>query len=157
MLELSSYWQLGELIHINLLPSLDVGDFLLQQKRQHPKQLIRTVLAPFFAKKLLLALETHFWQSYQDIELANIKDATLKDIGTSLNDWQLKPSGTEGYRTAEVTLGGVDTKDICSQSMQSKRQPNLYFIGEVLDVTGQLGGYNFHWAWASAFACANSL
>lgn len=157
MLQLSNYWQIGEPIGINLLPHIDIGTLLTQHKRQHPKQFIRTVLAPYFSKKLLLALQTHFWQAHQDSELANIKDQTLIKLGNTLNHWQIKPSGTEGYRTAEVTIGGVDTKNICSQSMQSKLCANLYFIGEVLDVTGQLGGYNFHWAWASAFACASAL
>lgn len=157
MLQLSNYWQIGEPIGIDLLPHIDIGTLLTQHKRQHPKQFIRTVLAPYFSKKLLLTLQTHFWQTHQDNELANIKDQTLIKLGNTLNHWQIKPSGTEGYRTAEVTLGGVDSKDICSQSMQSKLCANLYFIGEVLDVTGQLGGYNFHWAWASAFACASSL
>ena len=157
MLQLSNYWQQGEYIHINLLPHLSIGELLIKHKQQHPKQLIRTSLSPYFAKKLLNALESHFWQAYKDTELANIKDKALLALGKQLNDWQLKPSGTEGYRVAEVTLGGVNTQDISSQTFESKLQPNLYFIGEVLDVTGHLGGYNFYWAWASAFACANAL
>ena len=98
-----------------------------------------------------------FWQAYQNIELANLKDETMHHIGQQLNAWHLKPSGTEGYRVAEVTLGGVDTHDISGKTMESRRQPNLYFIGEVLDVAGQLGGYNFTWAWASGYACAQSI
>ncbi|WP_066804030.1 NAD(P)/FAD-dependent oxidoreductase [Moraxella oblonga] len=157
ILQLSNYWQLGENIHINLLPTLNIGDFLIQYKKSNPKKLIRTALTPYFAKKLLTALESHFWEKHKDTELANIKDKTLSKIGENLNNWQIKPSGTEGYRTAEVTRGGVSTDDVSSKTFESKHCQNLYFIGEVLDVAGWLGGYNFHWAWASGFACANAL
>ncbi len=102
-------------------------------------------------KKLVNTLQNLIFDKFSDIELANIKDETLQNIGKTLNAWQLKPSGTEGYRTAEITRGGVDTSHISSKTMQSQLQPNLYFIGEVLDVTGWLGGYNFQWAWASGF------
>ena len=102
-------------------------------------------------KKLLAALQTHLWDDIKDTELANIKDERLAELGASLNGWRLKPSGTEGYRTAEVTRGGVTTDEVSSKTMQSNLQDGLYFIGEVLDVTGWLGGYNFQWAWASGF------
>lgn len=157
MLQLSNYWQLGESISINLLPTLNVSEHLLACKKKHPKTLIRTQLTPHFPKKLLSALEQYFWHDVQEIELANIKDDRLKQLGNDLNAWTLKPSGTEGYRVAEVTRGGVDTKDVSGKTMQSKLCPNLYFIGEVLDVTGWLGGYNFAWAWASAYACAKHI
>lgn len=157
ILQLSNYWQLGEPIFINLLPSLDIARHLLDKKRTQPKALIRTLLAPFFAKKLLIALESHFWATVKDIEIANIKDDELTQLGNALNAWQIKPSGTEGYRVAEVTRGGVDTKDVSGKTMESRLKPNLYFIGEVLDVTGWLGGYNFAWAWASGHACAQSI
>lgn len=157
MLQLSNYWQLGDFIHINLLPNINAGNLLLCHKQKHPKQHIRTALQPYFPKKLLAVLEMHFWQDYQHSELANIKDKELISIGSSLNNWQIKPSGTEGYRVAEVTLGGVDTNEISSKTFESKLCSNLYFIGEVLDVTGQLGGYNFHWAWASGYACAMAV
>ncbi|MDO5050319.1 MAG: NAD(P)/FAD-dependent oxidoreductase [Moraxella equi] len=157
MLQLSNYWQIGEYIHINLLPHINAGELLIKHKHTHPKQHIRTALQPYFAKKLLLALESHFWQQHKDSELANIKDKELITLGNALNDWQIKPSGTEGYRVAEVTLGGVDTRDVSSKTFESKLCDGLYFIGEVLDVTGQLGGYNFHWAWASGFACAMAV
>ena len=153
MLQLSNYWQLGEHIHINLLPNLQAAQWLLTQKRQHPKQLLRSVLAEYFPKKLLLALQQHLWDTLKNTELANIKDEQLTRIGDTLNDWALKPSGTEGYRTAEVTRGGVNTDEVSSKTFESRLQNNLYFIGEVLDVTGWLGGYNFQWAWASGFAC----
>ncbi|MGP4715916.1 aminoacetone oxidase family FAD-binding enzyme [Psychrobacter sp. T6-6] len=155
MLQLSNYWQTGETISINLLPDVNVTDILLARKQSHPRQLIRTVLAETtnnaLPKKLLAALQTHLWDDIKDTELANIKDERLDDLGATLNGWQLKPSGTEGYRTAEVTRGGVKTDEVSSKTMQSNLQEGLYFIGEVLDVTGWLGGYNFQWAWASGF------
>lgn len=157
MLQLSNYWQVGESIHVNLLPHLNASDHLCQYKRQHPKQKIKTALADHFAKNLLSALQELLWAEYQNTELANIRDELLQKIGHTLNNWMLKPSGTEGYRTAEVTLGGVDTCNISSKTMQSKLQANLYFVGEVLDVTGWLGGYNFQWAWASGHACGQAV
>lgn len=157
MLQLSNYWHTGESININLLPEVDVTDILLARKKSHPRQLIRTVLAEntdnALPKKLLAALQAHLWDDIKDTELANIKDERLMELGATLNGWQLKPSGTEGYRTAEVTRGGVKTDEVSSKTMQSNMQEGLYFIGEVLDVTGWLGGYNFQWAWASGFVC----
>lgn len=157
MLQLSNYWQTGEPISINLLPEIDTTALLIAHKKSHPKQLIRTVLAENtnngLPKKLLAALQTSLWEDIKDIELANIKDERLSELGATINGWQLKPSGTEGYRTAEVTRGGVKTDEVSSKTMQSNYQDGLYFIGEVLDVTGWLGGYNFQWAWASGFVC----
>ena len=157
MLQLSNYWQTGELITIDLLPDIDITALLLNYKSTHPKQLIRTVLADntdnALPKKLLTALQTLLWDDIKEVELANIKDERLSDIGATINGWQLKPSGTEGYRTAEVTRGGVKTDEVSSKTMQSNYHDGLYFIGEVLDVTGWLGGYNFQWAWASGFVC----
>jgi len=153
MLQLSNYWQVGEAIHINLVPNVDISDLLINAKANHPKQLIRSVLTEYFPKKLLLALQDLHWSEFKDKELANIKDENLIAIGDKINNWTIKPSGTEGYRTAEVTRGGVNTDQVSSKTFESKLQPNLYFIGEVLDVTGWLGGYNFQWAWASGKAC----
>lgn len=153
MLQLSNYWQVGEAIHINLVPNVDISDLLLEAKANHPKQLIRSVLTEYFPKKLLLALQDLHWSEFKDKELANIKDENLIAIGDKINNCTMKPSGTEGYRTAEVTRGGVNTDQVSSKTFESKLQPNLYFIGEVLDVTGWLGGYNFQWAWASGKAC----
>lgn len=153
MLQLSNYWQVGEAIHINLVPNVDISDLLIEAKANHPKQLIRSVLTEYFPKKLLLALQDLHWSEFKDKELANIKDENLIAIGDKINNWTIKPSGTEGYRTAEVTRGGVNTDQVSSKTFESKLQPNLYFIGEVLDVTGWLGGYNFQWAWASGKAC----
>lgn len=157
MLQLSNYWHIGETISINLLPDSDVTALFIAHKKSHPKQLIRTVLADYtdnaLPKKLLTALQTHLWEDIKNTELANIKDERLTELGATLNGWQLKPSGTEGYRTAEVTRGGIKTDEVSSKTMQSNYQDGLYFIGEVLDVTGWLGGYNFQWAWASGFVC----
>ncbi|MGM8885016.1 NAD(P)/FAD-dependent oxidoreductase [Psychrobacter sp. 1U2] len=157
MLQLSNYWHTGETIEINLLPDFDITALLLTHKSSHPKQLIRTVLSDntdhALPKKLLVALQSTLWEDVKDTELANIKDERLTKIGQAINGWQLKPSGTEGYRTAEVTRGGINTDEVSSKTMESKLQEGLYFIGEVLDVTGWLGGYNFQWAWASGFVC----
>ena len=157
MLQLSNYWQTGETIEINLLPDIDITALLLAHKKAHPKQLIRTVLSDntdnALPKKLLTTLQSLLWDDIKTIELANIKDERLAKLGAIINGWRLKPSGTEGYRTAEVTRGGIDTDEVSSKTMQSKKQDGLYFIGEVLDVTGWLGGYNFQWAWASGFVC----
>lgn len=157
ILQISNYWQVGSYIYVDLLPTLDVQDYLICHKKSHPKQKIRTILAPLFPKKLLSALEGYFWDDLKDEKIANIKDETLHRLAKNLKCWALKPSGTEGYRVAEVTLGGVDTQSIDGKSFESRHQRGLYFIGEVLDVTGHLGGYNFHWAWASAYACAMAI
>lgn len=157
MLQLSNYWQTGETIEIDLLPDINITALLLDHKKSHPKQLVRTVLADntdnALPKKLLTTLQTTLWDDIKAVELANIKDVRLSEIGATINGWQLKPSGTEGYRTAEVTRGGIITDEVSSKTMQSNFQDGLYFIGEVLDVTGWLGGYNFQWAWASGFVC----
>src|SRR5690606_11844689 len=139
-LQLSNYWHVGETITINLLPEIDITALLLTHKKSHPRQLIRTVLADntnnALPKKLLAALQTHLWDDIKDTELANIKDERLIELGRTLNGWHQKPSGTEGYRTAEVTRGDITTDQVSSKTMQSKYQDGLYFIGEVLDVTG---------------------
>lgn len=151
-LQLSNYWQLGETVEVNLLPQLDMGIWLKEQKQQHPKSLLRTQLTPLLSKNLVLELQTLHWPNYAETPLAEIPDSVLLTIANALQAWQLKPSGTEGYRTAEVTLGGVDTRELSSKTMESKKQQGLYFIGEVMDVTGWLGGFNFQWAWSSGAA-----
>lgn len=163
-LQLSNYWQLGESIYLNLLPNVDVATSLLKAKQQNPRALVMTIIAQLSAqqnkalpKKLLGVLQTLLFDDIAKQTLANIKDDRLIQLGQSLNAWQLKPAGSEGYRTAEVTKGGIDTQDVSSKTLESQLMPNLYFIGEVLDVTGWLGGYNFQWAWASAFACAKAI
>lgn len=157
MLQISNYWQPSETFWVDLAPQVDLADWLLAQKQHKPKSLIRSVLNEHFPKNVVLALQTRLWQPLAEKPLADIANQHLQDLGSQLNHWQLKPAGTEGYRTAEVTLGGINVQDISSKTMQSKRQPKLYFIGEVLDVTGWLGGYNFQWAWSSAYVCAESI
>lgn len=157
ILQLSNYWTQGESIYLNLLPKIDASDLLINHKKAHPKQKIARVFESFFTKKLLSMLAQTHWQGLSDTPLGDIKDKTLADIGQNLNAWQIKPAGSEGYRVAEVTKGGVDTRQISSKTMESTLVPDLYFIGEVLDVTGHLGGYNFQWAWSSANACAVAI
>lgn len=152
MLQISNYWQPGDELHINLLPELDTDACLLTAKSKQPKILLRTWLAQYLAKSLVLELQQLWWPASSEKSLAEFSDKQLIQISTHLNNWRLKPSATEGYRTAEVTLGGVDTNAISSKTMQAKDQAGLYFIGEVVDVTGHLGGFNFQWAWSSGYS-----
>ncbi len=152
-LQISNYWQPGDELRINLLPEMDASIWLLTAKQQQGKSLLKTVLQQQLAKSLVQELQTLWWLDKAETPLAEFSDKQLSAIGASINDWCVKPSATEGYRTAEVTLGGVDTDDISSKTMEAKQQPGLYFVGEVLDVTGQLGGFNFQWAWSSGY-CA---
>ncbi len=152
ILQVSSFWQPGESIQINLLPQLDAQEHLLQAKAKQPKALLRTVLAEWLPRALALELQGLWWPEQADICLGELRDDMLRSTGEQLNNWVLKPAATEGYRTAEVTLGGIDTDELSSRTMESKQHPGLYCIGEVVDVTGHLGGFNFQWAWASAHA-----
>lgn len=150
MLQISSYWQAGKTVCINLLPDLDVRTWLQEQQGLRGKQHLRTVLADILPKRLVL----HWCEQYMpDKPLQALSETDLNEVVLHLQSWQLKPAGTEGYRTAEVTLGGVDTACLSSKTMQARDVQGLYFIGEVVDVTGHLGGFNFQWAWASAY-CA---
>jgi len=155
-LQLSSYWSPGETINASLLPDHNVMKFLLNWKKQHPKTLLRTQLDQLLPRKLVLELEKLWWPELAETALAEWPHIWLEAIAQKLESWVLKPAGTEGYRTAEVTLGGVDTRDLSSKSMESTT-PGLFFIGEVLDVTGHLGGFNFQWAWSSAYAAGQSV
>ncbi|MGS4820362.1 NAD(P)/FAD-dependent oxidoreductase [Raoultella terrigena] len=155
VLQISSYWQSGEFVSINLLPDCSLDDFLSQQRAEHPNQSLKNTLAMQLPKRLVECLQ----------QLGQIPDVTLKQLNLreqealveTLTAWRVQPNGTEGYRTAEVTLGGVDTNELSSRTMEARKVPGLYFIGEVMDVTGWLGGYNFQWAWSSAWACAQAL
>ena len=153
VLQISSFWREGQPVRINLAPGTDLPTLLLRAKSSS-KKLIANELASLVPSRLADA-----WVSEDPALQRPIVDATdkaLQTLAQRLADWQLTPNGSEGYRKAEVTVGGVDTRDLSSQTMESK-QPGLYFIGEVVDVTGWLGGYNFQWAWASGFACAQAL
>jgi predicted Rossmann fold flavoprotein len=153
VLQISSFWREGQPVRVNLAPGVDLTQLLLRAKA-HSKKLISNELGSLVPGRLADA-----WVSTDSALQKPISEATdkaLLGLASRLADWQLVPNGSEGYRKAEVTTGGVDTRDLSSQSMESK-QPGLYFIGEVVDVTGWLGGYNFQWAWASAHACAEAL
>ena len=113
---------------------------------------MRTLLGELLPKAFVLEIQEVWWKNIEEKPLVEISDKILKELGNKINRWFLKPSATEGYRTAEVTIGGVDTSNISSKTMEVKNQPGLYFIGEVLDISGHLGGYNFQWAWASGYA-----
>ena len=154
-LQLSSYWQPGQFISVNLLPGQDALELLLGYKQSNPKSLLRNLISPLLSKGLTQSLQSRYWPQYAETPIAEIANATLESLASHLSNWQLKPSGTEGYRTAEVTLCGVNTDHISSKTMECKTQPDLYFVGEVLDVTGHLGGYNFQWAWASGYAAGS--
>ncbi len=151
-LQASSYWSPGENITLNLLPLMDAKELLLNAKTNQSKALLRTTLAEHLPRALVLELQALFWPDAADRRVAEIPDTELREIAGTLQAWTLKPASTEGYRTAEVTLGGIDTNELSSQTMECKRQPGLYCIGEVVDVAGHLGGFNFQWAWASAQA-----
>ena len=151
-LQLSSYWEPGQVISINLLPDQDALSLLLGYKESNPKSLLRNLIAPLLSKGFTQSLQARYWPQYAETPIAEIANSKLENLASHLSNWKLKPSGTEGYRTAEVTLCGVNTDNISSKTMECKSQPGLYFVGEVLDVTGHLGGYNFQWAWASGYA-----
>lgn len=149
VLQISSYWQEGKSISVNLSPEADVFEALRQARQENPKQDLKTALGGLLPNRLADELSQAFALKGR---LADQSDKVLRRAAEQLNRWQLTPVGTEGYRTAEVTLGGVDTKELSSKTMESTKVPGLYFIGEVVDVTGHLGGFNFQWAWASGHA-----
>jgi predicted Rossmann fold flavoprotein len=151
ILQISSFWQPGDTVHIDLLPHIDLPEWLAEQQRERPNSELKTLLAELFTKKMATLLVDN-WFTNKPIK--QYTPGELKAIAEQLADWQLVPAGTEGYRTAEVTLGGVDTREVSSKTMESLKSPGLYFVGEVLDVTGHLGGFNFQWAWASGYAAA---
>jgi predicted Rossmann fold flavoprotein len=151
-LQISNYWLPGNELSINLLPDINAAEYLLSSKQQQGKTLLRTLLIQQLAKPLIKELQNLWWPDSIDKPLAEFTDKKLIMIGEKINHWEIKPSSTEGYRTAEVTLGGVDTDAISSKTMGAKQQEGLYFIGEVVDVSGQLGGFNFQWAWSSGYS-----
>ncbi len=155
VLQLSNYWKPGDDIQINLLPDHDAASLFLEAKTRQPKALVRTVLSEVLPRALVLELQERYWQALADIPLAELSDDRLHQVAKQIHSWVLKPAATEGYRTAEVTLGGIDTDELSSKTMECKQQPGLYCIGEVVDVTGHLGGFNFQWAWASAQAAGH--
>jgi predicted Rossmann fold flavoprotein len=151
-LQSSSYWIPGSDLEIDLFPNDDLQVILLAAKVSHGKALLRTVLGDHLPNSLVSELQQLFWSGLSDRPLIDISDRKIHEIASNLKSWKVRPSGTEGYRTAEVTLGGIDTNELSSKTMESRRVPGLYCIGEVVDVTGHLGGFNFQWAWASGHA-----
>jgi predicted Rossmann fold flavoprotein len=151
ILQISSFWNPGDAVVIDLLPDHDALAWLQTQQSARPDSELKTVLAEVFTKKMAALLAERWFVSKP---MKQHTPAELRTIADQLSTWTVVPAGTEGYRTAEVTLGGVDTHEVSSKTMESRKSPGLYFIGEVLDVTGWLGGYNFQWAWASGHAAA---
>ncbi|SQD79318.1 BaiN/RdsA family NAD(P)/FAD-dependent oxidoreductase [Moritella yayanosii] len=151
VLQVSSYWNAGEAITINLLPDTEITEILAGMTESSPNQALKTALARVLPKRLV---EIFYADGLlPECTLKQLQHKDLHDISTLLHNWQVKPNGTEGYRTAEVTLGGVDTDELSSKTMEAKKVSGLYFIGEVMDVSGWLGGYNFQWAWSSGWSC----
>jgi predicted Rossmann fold flavoprotein len=151
ILQISSFWHPGDAVEINLLPDHDAREWLQGQQAARPDSELKTVLGEVFTRKMATLLADHWFASKP---MKQYTPAELRDIADRLGAWKVVPAGTEGYRTAEVTLGGVDTREVSSKTMESLKSPGLYFIGEVLDVSGHLGGFNFQWAWASGHAAA---
>lgn len=167
VLQISSYWQAGNTITIDLLPDIDLAHVLRETQHERPKLSLKKFMAQWLTQKmseqlvdfLLADLCDHSSaepapKTLSELTLSQLNAEQMDYIAKCFNAWQLVPSGTEGYRTAEVTLGGIDTDEVSSKTMMAKKQQGLYFIGEVLDVSGHLGGFNFQWAWASGWAAA---
>ena len=154
ILQISSYWQNGETIIINLLPEINAFTMLRSAKQSQPQKQLKSIIAEYLPKRLV---ETFLSSTLAERKMATITHQQLEKIAKSLNAWSEKPNGTEGYRTAEVTLGGIDCDAISSKTMAALNFPGLFFIGEVLDVTGWLGGYNFQWAWSSGWAAGQEV
>ena len=150
MLQISSYWHPGDTLHIDLQPAMSAAEYLTAAQQDTPDAQLSTVLSKFYPKRLAQTfVDTRQWSNEP---VKRLTHSQIAEIDNTLSDWQVTPNGTEGYRTAEVTLGGVDTDELSSKTMMSKKAEGLFFIGEVVDVTGWLGGYNFQWAWSSAWA-----
>ena len=154
ILQISSFWKHGKEITINLLPENNVNEILKTRRINTPKQSVSNILSDYLPNRLALAI-CHKLKIIDKI--ADTSNDNINKIAQSINKWTIIPTGTEGYKTAEVTLGGVDTKEISSSTMECKKQPGLYFIGEVLDVTGHLGGHNFQWAWSSGYLAGQNV
>lgn len=153
ILQISSYWREAETISVNLNPEQDAFELLKAAKDESPKQAVHNVLSRMLPNRLAQFITARHGL---DRPIGETGDKALRKLATDVNQWQIAPQGSEGYRTAEVTLGGVDTRELSSQTMESKKAPGLYFIGEVVDVTGHLGGFNFQWAWSSGW-CAGQV
>lgn len=154
ILQISSFWREGGVVFINLLPDLDAERWLIKERASSPKVYLSALLKKHFPNRLVDYLSKHW---FSDQKIGSLTHAEVGDIAKRLNSWPFKPGGSEGYRTAEVTLGGISTNEVSSKTFAVTKVPGLYAIGEALDVAGWLGGYNFQWAWASAYSCAMHL
>jgi predicted Rossmann fold flavoprotein len=154
ILQISSYWREGKAVTINLLPTIDAYEQLVQMRTQRGSIDIAIILSTFLPKRFAHYFCDAYGYSGRVGEYSNKR---LQELASLLHNWSILPNGTEGYRTAEVTLGGVDTCELSSKTLEAKKVPGLYFIGEVVDVTGHLGGFNFQWAWSSAYAAGISV
>jgi len=153
ILQISSYWREGDEIRIAMLPETDIFEALREQRKKNGKQALQTALTVYLPRKLAQTLAEDVGATGH---LADMSDKMFRRVEAAINDWRIKPAGSEGYRTAEVTLGGVDTRELDSKTMEAKSVPGLFFIGEVVDVTGWLGGYNFQWAWSSGWVAGQA-
>jgi predicted Rossmann fold flavoprotein len=154
ILQISSYWQTGEVLTINMMPDISLADLLSLAKKEQPHKLLKNIISEILPKRLT---EAFLPPALMQKPLQSISFQEIDQIVNKITQWKLKPNGTQGYRTAEVTLGGVDCNAISSKTMEATHIPGLYFIGEVLDVSGWLGGYNFQWAWASGWAAGQAV
>ncbi len=152
ILQISSYWQVGQELAINLAPKVDIFELLKSERQKNGKREICTILVEVLPKRLAQQIGGQF-----EGRLADVGDKVLRKVAERVNDWLIKPVGSEGYRTAEVTLGGVDTQDLDAKTLKARNIEGLFFIGEVVDMSGWLGGYNFQWAWASGVACGRAV
>ncbi|TKB46763.1 NAD(P)/FAD-dependent oxidoreductase [Thalassotalea mangrovi] len=150
ILQISSYWQAGQWVSINLLPEMSLQETLQAIREKHPQRSLKNALTQLLPKRLIEKLDAA--EEIPQKNLNQLNHQEYQDIHNHFHHWQIKPNGTEGYRTAEVTLGGVDSDELSSKTLEAKKAPGLYFIGEVTEVTGWLGGYNFQWAWSSGWA-----
>jgi len=153
ILQISSYWNAGDAITVNLAPETDILEALKAARNESPRQSPKVWLSQYIPARLAEYIASHIKQ----LRLADMNDAALNNLALMVNQWHIRPAGTEGFRTAEVTKGGVNTNELSSKTLEAKNVPGLYFIGEVVDVTGHLGGHNFQWAWASGVACGQSI
>lgn len=155
VLQISNYWLPGEKVSIDILPTEDMEQVLVQAKQDKPDQQLKTLLSQFLPKRFIEVLIDA--KQLPDKPIKQLIHREIEQVINTMHSWQIAPNGTEGYRTAEVTLGGIDTNQLSSKTMEAKSVKGLYFIGEVMDVTGWLGGYNFQWSWASGYACGQSV
>lgn len=155
ILQISSFWRAGQAVTINLLPEINLNETLVQWQHEQGQKSVKNLLATLLPKRFVDVLVKD--GVIADKPIKQLNHPEISALSDYLHTWQIKPNGTEGYRTAEVTLGGVNTDELSSKTFESKKQPGLFFIGEVIDVTGWLGGYNFQFCWASGYACGQAV